>query len=109
LGIDIDGVLNKHRDQFSLLLYEKTGRKIDPDDITVLPVHEDDTLNVKREDERLVFNDPKYWTDMPVIEDAANVIQKLRNMFNIKICIFTHRPWPEDEDRTNIPKMIESF
>jgi len=109
LGIDIDGVLNEHREKFCSLLYEKTEKKIEPEKITVIPVHEHPTLGITEKDERKVFNDPKYWTEMPIIEDAATVIRKLQNIFRLKIYIFTYRPWPDTEDKDELIKYKKDF
>jgi len=109
LGIDIDGVLNKHREQFCLLLSEKIQKRIKPDEITLIPVHEHPTLGITRENERAVFNDPKYWTNMHVIEDAADTIRKLSNIFRLKIHIFTYRPWPDAKTTEDISKYKEEF
>ena len=95
MGVDIDGVLNKHREHFCSLLYEKTGKEIEPKKITVIPVHEHPNLNISRDEERKVFNDPRYWKEMPVIENAAEVLKKMRNALKIKVYIFTWRPWPD--------------
>ena len=95
IGVDIDGVLNAHRDQFCEVLFEKTNIKIAPDQIKTLPVHEDVTLNVSREDELAVFNDPTYWSSMPAPDDVARSMWKLRNALQVKIHLFTHRPWPD--------------
>lgn len=93
IGIDIDGVMNRHRNHFCSLLAQKTGKEITPEQITHIPVHEAD-LEVTREDERLVFNDSKYWIDMPVEDTTPDNLKKLRNIFKFKLFIFTHRPWP---------------
>ncbi len=107
LGVDIDGVLNKHRDIFCSLLLEKTGMKIKPEEITVIPVHEHPSLGVTRADEREVFNDPAYWKKMPVIDEAAENLRKLRNIFKLKIYIFTYRPWPDTKDK--LSEYIKDF
>jgi uncharacterized HAD superfamily protein len=109
LGIDIDGVLNKHRERFCSLLNKKTGKRVKPEDITVIPVHEHPTLGITREDERKVFNDPEYWVGMDVIEDAAESIRKLQNMFRLKIYIFTYRPWPDNPNKTELIEDIKKF
>lgn len=97
MGVDIDGVLNKHRHHFCKLLNELVQKQLDPEQITSIPVHENQDLGVSRTDERKVFNDPRYWVEMPCINDAAYNIEKLRNLFKLKIYIFTHRPWPSKE------------
>jgi uncharacterized HAD superfamily protein len=93
LGVDIDGVLNKHRHQFTKLLEENVGIKLDPDSITTIPLHDCPALKVSRDDEKQVFNDPRYWTEMLVRDDAAPNLAKLRNL-NLKVHIFSHRAWP---------------
>lgn len=93
LGVDIDGVLNKHRHQFTKLLEENVGIRLDPDSITTIPLHDCPALEVSRDDEKQVFNDPRYWTEMPVRDDAAPNLARLRNL-NLKVHIFTHRAWP---------------
>jgi len=109
LGIDIDGVLNKHREQFSRVIKSKVGKEIDPEQILITPVHEYLPLNITREDERKVFNDPKYWIDMPIRENVSKIIRTLRNIFKLKIIIFTHRPWPDMEDKYKLIEITKQF
>lgn len=40
---------------------------------------------------------PSYWIEMPKLDDAADNLKKLRNMFRLKVYLFTHRPWPSEE------------
>jgi len=101
IGVDIDGVLNNHREHFCSLLRKHTRKKVAPDQITAIPVHECEGLGVTREDEKKVFNDPKYWIDMPAREHASDVLRRLRNSLSIKVFIFTHRPWPITVSLTN--------
>lgn len=93
IGVDIDGVLNRHREQFCKILKEKTGRHINPDEITHIPVHESN-LNISREDEKSVFNDPQYWADMPIEENSPANLRKLKRELFYKVLLFTNRPWP---------------
>lgn len=109
LGIDIDGVLNKHREHFCKLLKENAGKQISPEQILIMPVHEHTALNVSREDERKVFNDPRYWKDMPAMEDASNRIRTLRNVFELKVYIFTYRPWPDSQDKKELIEKVRLF
>lgn len=109
IGIDIDGVINKHREHFCPLIFEKTGKSIKPEQITIMPVHEHPTLGINRDDERQVFNDPKYWIDMPIIENAVQNIRRMKNTFKLKIFIFTSRPWPDDPNRAKLYAYIKSF
>lgn len=109
IGVDIDGVLNTHRDHFCQFLRFCTGKELSPERIVIIPVHEDRTSCVTREDERSVFNEPRYWTEMPVLGDASEVLRKLRNAFKMKIFIFTYRPWPDSQDRSILVKQKAQF
>lgn len=100
IGVDIDGVLNKHRKHFCKILERETSIQIRPTTITKIPVHECKKLNLKYEDERKVFNTISYWKDMPVAKNAEDNIKKIKNVLQYKIYIFTTRPWP---DFNNIP------
>lgn len=97
IGIDIDGVLNDHRTHFCKLLSEKTGKSLDPEAITQIPVHEIPDTIVTDDDETTVFNDPRYWSEMIVLEDASRVIKKLKNVFKLRVHIFTYRHWPKSD------------
>jgi hypothetical protein len=109
MGIDIDGVLNKHRDHFCSLLLENTGISLDPERIVVMPVHEDPNLHIQRDDERAVFNDPRYWIEMPVVDKAVcDRLRSLKNIFKFKLYIFTYRPWPDYKVKWKEPKNKKS-
>lgn len=101
IGVDIDGVLTQHRKQFCDLLRKNTHKEVDPEKITTIPVHECENLDVSRDDEKEVFNDPDYWIDMPTVPDAADTLERIRNIFKFKVFMFTYRPWP------NVEKMNE--
>jgi uncharacterized HAD superfamily protein len=94
LGVDIDGVINLHREQFCRLLYANTSKQMDPEQITTIPVHNCPGLGITREDEKLVFNDPTYWTEMPIMKGAANTLKQLQSSMGFRVHFFTHRPWP---------------
>lgn len=94
IGIDVDGVLNLHREHFCQILACETGREIDPRRIDRIPVHECRDLMVTQDDEHAVFHNAAYWTDMPVAPDAAYAINRLRNTLGYRIDIFTLRDWP---------------
>jgi uncharacterized HAD superfamily protein len=100
IGVDIDGVLNKHREMFCDVLYKNTGKKLDPGSIKHIPVHESN-LGVTREEELGVFNSPDYWIDMPVRDGIKSNIDKLRNSLNFDIMVFTYRPWPEFKEKNS--------
>lgn len=93
LGVDVDGVLNTHRNHFCKLLKDRTGKVLEPESITTIPLHDCPALGISRDDENRVFNDPRYWVEMPPEEDAAQNLRKIRNL-NVKVHVFSHRPWP---------------
>ena len=74
IGVDIDGVLNDHRAQFCNILAAETGKAVNPQTITHIPVHECTTLTdmqgqgvvVSQDEEMLVFNRVEYWRHMPL-------------------------------------------
>jgi uncharacterized HAD superfamily protein len=107
VGVDIDGVLNKHREHFCKLLHSFTRKQLDPDAILRIPVHEDPRLRITEDDEKTVFDNPQYWTEMPCAESAALSIRKLRNGLKLKIRIFTYRPFPSEKTRQNKDAMKE--
>lgn len=90
IGVDIDGVLNKHREQFCELI----EADLDSSQITTIPIHENPSLEITKEMANAVFNNTKYWTEMPVLEDSSETLRKLKNSYDMRIDIFTHRPWP---------------
>lgn len=110
IGIDIDGVLNKHREHFCNLLREKSGKDVKPEAIIHIPVHESE-LGVSKDQEDSVFNDPKYWIEMPLEDNTPYNLKKLSNIFKFKIHIFTHRPWPivEKAEKENREKVTEDW
>jgi uncharacterized HAD superfamily protein len=97
LGIDIDGVLNSHREQFCTILHERTGKRLAPEAITRIPVHEIPGCGVDEKDEWAVFNWPTYWTEMPEAPKAAEMVRRIRNGLGYHIWLFTYRPWPHPE------------
>ena len=109
IGIDIDGVLNKHRDHFCDRIGMICDKQISPENITKIPVHECKTLerNVDEMDCHAVFNEPSYWIDMPVNNDCARVLKKLKDGYNYRVEIFTYRPWPEE--KTFPPNRVEEY
>jgi hypothetical protein len=52
IGVDIDGVLNKHKEKFCELLKKNTGKDLLPENITIIPVHENVKLNITKEEEK---------------------------------------------------------
>jgi uncharacterized HAD superfamily protein len=95
IGVDIDGVLNKHRDHFCYMIWLLFQRSIWADKITRIPVHDCTGLNVTQAEEETVFNQPLYWNGLPPLEGAAETLRKLKRTLGFKIYIFTYRPFPE--------------
>ena len=104
IGVDIDGVLNKHREKFCEILKKNTGKDLLPENITEIPVYENLKLNISREDEKKVFNDPEYWVNMPRIDGAIETLNKIKNLFHLNVFIFTYRDWPELKNEGNYIK-----
>lgn len=100
IGVDVDGVLNNHRSKFSELLRELTGKVLLPEEMTALPLHEMPNSVVKKADEEAVFNDIRYWAEMPELTEASESLRRLRDNLRIRIHIFTYRPWPTRNQRT---------
>lgn len=98
IGIDIDGVLNRHREHFCEMAKTKIGKQVAPEDIKVLPVHDnaDLTDTITRDDERQIFNDPDYWSEMPAEDGASEALEAFKKSLLLPIHIFTHRPWPDE-------------
>lgn len=104
IGVDIDGVLNKHREKFCELLKKNTGKDLSPENITIIPVHENPKLSISREDEKLVFNDSEYWITLPKIKGAIETLNKIKNLFHLNVFIFTYRDWPQLKNEENYIK-----
>lgn len=109
IGVDIDGVLNKHREHFCKILYEKTQKKIKPEEIIHIPVNEIPNIKITREDERKVFNSPEYWINMPPQENASDKLLSIYNSFRMKIYLFTYRHWPDTKDKKELLKLKKEF
>lgn len=109
LGIDIDGVLNHHREQFCNYIENNSNKELDPNNIIIIPVHEDTRLNISKTDTQRVFNDPKYWQMMPPVMEAADIIKSLKNIFRIKIFLFTWRPWPDSDEKRELRHLNKRF
>ena len=96
IGIDIDGVLNKHRRTFCTLLYDYTNKSLWENEIIKVPVSLIPNKGITRHDEYIVFNKQKYWQVQEVFDEkTVDTIDELRNSFGFKICIFSNRPWPD--------------
>ncbi len=98
IGIDIDGVLNMHKEQFVKIYNELIdkeeikSRKICLDDIKTIPVQ--DAGLIKKENADKVFKTVEYWSDMLLMDGADKVINEtLKNKFGYRIHIFTSRDW----------------
>jgi len=94
IGVDIDGVLNRHRQHFASTLSRNGGPTIDPDAIVFLPVRDTPSLGVTRQQEVNVFNSPEYWLDMIADPEASHYVRALKEM-GLKIHLVSNRPWPD--------------
>lgn len=109
IGIDIDGVLNKHRDTFCNIhmtnMLNKYGdnlipedKKLTPNEISRIPVNLIETKNISIHDEFDVFNNPAYWNEQVAVKEGiGKVIKELKNSYGYKIHIHSYRPWPQYE------------
>jgi|GEM_PF-738115 len=105
IGIDIDGVLNKHRDTFCKIHQENLeknnngetpiNKKIQPEEITKIPVSNIVEKNIDKNDEFDVFNNPEYWKEQkPIEENIGKIIKQLKNGYGYKVHVHSSRPWP---------------
>jgi len=106
IGIDIDGVLNKHRNTFCKIHFDNlhqiygdnipANKKLTPKEIKKIPVSRIKGKKIDRNDEFDVFNNPKYWEEQEIIdENVGSIISELKNVYGFKIIIHSYRPWPE--------------
>src|SRR5690606_30500138 len=95
IGVDIDGVLNSHREHFCKLANKRFGKALQPDQISRYPVQDSPDLGITEDEVKEIFNDPTYWSEMPVLPDAARNIRRLRNSLQLKVHLFTYRPSPD--------------
>jgi len=109
IGVDIDGVLNNHRTTFCELLRRLTGKNVEPDRITHIPLHENKALDVDLKHERCVFNHPLYWTMQTPAEGAQRVLSRARNVLKMRVFLFTHRPWPDAQPRGRLAALKRTF
>lgn len=91
VGIDIDGVLNKHEQQFSKVYTKIKNKPLDPETIKTLPVRYSN-IGVTEPEERDVFGQKEYWIDMPPADDISKV-KDLHEMLGYELYIFTWRDW----------------
>lgn len=95
IGVDIDGVLNDHETEFAKI-YKRLNpdSKLEPEDITTLPVSKNKNLNIPQEKEHEVFKTLNYWTEMPALERAKDVlIGEIKNKLGYSIYYYTWRAW----------------
>jgi hypothetical protein len=95
IGVDLDGVVNLHREQFCMKLLELKGKVVEPEHIDVIPVHLGENNTVTQADEHAVFNSPDYWTDVAPMDRAASVLRKLQDELGYEVRLFTNRDWPK--------------
>lgn len=100
IGIDIDGVLNNHREHFCEYLKVECGKDLHPAMITHIPVREMPTADITKDDEFRVFNNPNYWKDMPVAGEAALALREIKRTLCVRVVLFTSLPWPVSSCRS---------
>ncbi len=92
IGVDIDGVLNKHEETFVYVLEKLTGEKYSAEDIKSLPVHI--STNISREDEHSVFETKDYWELQSLNDEVKEYLnEEIHNTIGFKTYIFTWRNW----------------
>lgn len=97
IGVDIDGVLNKHEEQFvriynHIFQTQNCKNKLEACSITTLPVSKSGII--KRDDEHRVFRTREYWDTMPENDDCSIYLtQKIKKELGYKVFIFTRRSW----------------
>ena len=71
IGVDIDGVLNKHRESFCRVynIEWRKPAKLKPDELTEYPVHYTN-LGITAENESKIFKYIEYWKNMEAREGA---------------------------------------
>lgn len=114
IGVDIDGVLNRHEETFVSILKQVTNKEICVSDIKSLPVHM--STNVTRQDEHKVFQTKEYWEQQELSDDAKEcLIQEIKNKLGFKVFVFTWRDWKVKRDingkktRFNIQKHTKTW
>ena len=92
IGVDIDGVLNKHEETFVHVLGQLTGKKYGAEDIRSLPVHI--STDISREEEHSVFETKEYWELQSLNNDVNEYLnEEIHNTLGFKTYIFTWRSW----------------
>ena len=94
IGIDIDGVMNLHREHFCAILKKTFNKLLLPEKIQLIPVSSNNGIGVDKELEISVFHDVNYWIEMPIFPGVNNSIRQIKKMLNYKIYIYSNRPWP---------------
>lgn len=106
IGIDIDGVLNKHRTRFCEIHFDNlkkkfgddvpVNKKLKPEEINIIPVSNIEGKDIDKNDEFDIFNNPEYWQkQVPIDENIGKIIKQLKNGYGYKINIHSYRPWPD--------------
>jgi len=98
IGVDVDGVLGMHREQFCEVLRDVCGGpELDPGRLDRIPVRDCSHckgLGVGEDEEVLAFHEPCYWTEMSPYPDAASELRKLHDVLGYRVLVFSWRPWP---------------
>lgn len=97
IGVDIDGVLNKHEITFAKICNIINETTLSPSEITTLPVHNSGIISLKQE--QAVFRTKEYWDEQVLAEGAHYyLIEEIMNEYGYKPYIFTWRDWSVKND-----------
>ncbi len=97
IGVDIDGVLNKHEETFVDICNQINGTHLNKLDITTLPVHDGGKITLQ--EEQNVFKTKEYWEKQIPTEGAVHyLVEEIRNKYGYKPYIFTWRDWSVEKN-----------
>lgn len=97
IGVDIDGVLNKHEETFVSICNRINGTQLDKLDIITLPVHDGEKITLQQEQN--VFKTKEYWEEQLPTNDVVHyLVGEIRNKYGYKPYIFTWRDWTVEKN-----------
>lgn len=103
IGVDIDGVLNKHEKMFVSVyneIFEGKREPITEEQITTLPVSASGIIT--KEDEREIFKQEKYWVEMERYDHCEQELkEEIHNKLGYKVFIYTSRDWLITKTKNN--------
>lgn len=97
IGVDIDGVLNKHELTFADICNRINGTALSASEITTLPVYKGGKISL--EQEQAVFRTKEYWNEQVLAEGVVHyLVEEIMNKYGYKTYIFTWRDWEVNRD-----------